>query len=299
MRRKYSLPFKTLLGAEVSLSAWHYSYDGIDWMVADQEEGVPGWDYQSPLQFRREGWIDTDLACAACDLPPGSELELTITASSPASRFRKVMFRRRLDPGRVELAPVLVFASEHLAETVRLETEVLLIRAAGVASDFSASLPASRLHTEVVTFSVEGNLSRMPVEVVPFASGLPWLRAPEAPWYVECGSGDLHAPVMRELRVFMNSDRQAYVERCQQGDAELVGLLAADVAIHVLTFALKDESFTSGSEAYDEGTLGEAAARLLNICFSQAEREEVARMSKENPGRFMAVIRSVMAGGHG
>jgi hypothetical protein len=180
---------------------------------------------------------------------------------------------------------------------VRLETEIVLAGHPAPVGEFAPTQPGSRLFTEVSVFAIEGTRSRMPTEMASFASQLPWLNAPNAPWFVYCGVGDLHAPVMRELRVYLNADQPRYAEPATKADPLLVGLINADVAASVIGIALEDDEFVGGGSDYAEESLGQVAARLLGLCFPFSQRSEVAQIARESPARFVAVIRSALVSG--
>lgn len=65
----------------------------------------------------------------------------------------------------------------------------------------------------------------MPLEIASFVRQLPWLNGPHAPWHVDCGSQDLHLPVMHDLRVYLNADAPSFLEGITQGNPTLHALL--------------------------------------------------------------------------
>jgi hypothetical protein len=155
------------------------------------------------------------------------------------------------------------------------------------------------LFTDVSVIDLEGKRSRMPLELTSFSRQLVWLDAPRGPWYVDCGSGDLHAPVMRNLRVFLNSDQPAFATSAQRGDETTLTLLRTDIAQQLLDTALEDESFRAGAEDYPEGSLGEAALRALRLCFRDMKPTDVLNLAFRNRSKFHAMIASRFNHGDG
>lgn len=292
MARRYSLPFKTLIGTEIEILPWHYRTGGDDWIRIEHEGAIPSWDYLTNLEFSRDLRIDGDKARTACGLGLDAELDLVVTLISQSSRFRSVVYRGEVANGSSTQAISFKAPSDALAESVRLETEVILATRQESSDEFAPSMAGSRLFSEFAVFAIEGTRSRMPIEIAAFGSQLAWLNAPMAPWFVSFGSGDLHAPVMRDLRVFLNSDQPAYAVPAQNADPLLVGLISSDVAASLIGSALDDADFVSGSTDYGEESIGQAAAHLLGICFPSLARQDVAQLARENPARFMAAIRS-------
>lgn len=290
MPRRYSLPFKTALSSEIVLGAWHYRVGSGDWLRA--EGGVAGWDYLAQLEFRREISIDAPSARRACEVEPRVPLELIVTAHSAAARFRAVVFRAPLTERPWSGFAEFPVESTHLAEQLRLDTEIILAKARGDARPFTARYTGSRLFTDSSSIDIEGRRGRMPLELTSFAQQLIWLDAPRAPWYVDCGSGDLHAPIMRDLRVFLNSDQPAFTASAQRGDETTLTLLRADIARQLLETALEDEAFRTGAEDYPEGSLGEAALNVLRLCFRDMKPTDVLTLARRNGGKFQGMIAS-------
>jgi hypothetical protein len=288
MSKRYSLPFKTVIGAEIVLESWHYRIDAGEWLRADS--GVAGWDYLTQLEFYREMKLDGVRVRSVCDLEPTTPLELIVTAHCPAARFRRVAYREAIPGESWERSITFAMPSQEIAEGLRLETEIILMRARPTAARFSARYLGSRLFSESVQIDLEGVQSRMPLEYARFSQQLPWLDAPMAPWYVDCGTGELHAPVMRDLRVFLNSDQPAFVSAAQHGDIHIIALLKAEIARQLLQTALADDEFLSGNTDYEEGTLGQAAIRVLRLCFRDRKPAEVLNIARQNANRFQAML---------
>jgi len=290
MARRFSLPFKTVVGNEVAPGPWHYRIAEGDWLRADSS--IPGWDYLTALELHREISIDTHRVKVTCGLGEEAELSLAVTLSAPIARFRRVMITQPLTSERnVETVEFRV-PSANVAGRLLVETEILLRRNPRSSERFAARLPGSRLFSECCTLDLEGSGSRMPMEIARFSTQLPALNAPKAPWHIECGSGDLHLPVMHELRVYLNRDCQLVLEAILKGDRNLQYLLKGEIARRLLETALSDDSFLNGHTDFEDGSLGQAASRVLRMCFPNAKPQEVCALAVRQPGQFEAMIRS-------
>jgi hypothetical protein len=291
MKRRYSLPFKTAVGQEVTLEPWHYRINDGDWLLA--ESNIPGWDYLAPLHFRRDVAIDASALRRACSLNADARIQLVVTVHSPVARFRRVLARDNI-PSSGSSRTALSFAvpSTEIATSLRLETEIVLTTSAVQPERFAARFAGSRLYEESVTVNIEGAASRMPIEEASFSRDLPWLNAPRAPWHVDCGSRDLHSAVMHDLRVFLNSDVPAFIGALGAAEPHVHGLLRADIAKRILEMAFEEESFLAGQTDFSEGSMGQVALRLLRLCFGSLPARDASELLHRQPGKFDALIRS-------
>jgi hypothetical protein len=297
MARRFSLPFKTVLGSEVEPASWHYRTGNGEWLRV--AESIPGWDYLSMLELHRDIAIDASRVKTVCDLSGDADLILSVTLSSPIARFRRVMACVEVPREKNVITVEFTVPSADLAGRLVLDTEVLL--ASGKPSSnkrFAAQHSGSRLYSEACTVYLEGSGSRMPMEVASFSRELPWLGAPKAPWHVQCGSEDLHLPIMQELRVFLNSDTPLPLDSLLKDDQNLHDLLKAEVAKRLLEVAFADTSFVQGENDFGEGSIGQAASRLMRVCFPHQTRSEAFALASRHPARFEAIVRSRFTSNH-
>ncbi len=291
--RRFSLPFRDMTGSEISLGAWHFRSDSGDLVLAG--ESIAGWDYLKPIELHREIDIDGHKVADTCDLPEDATFALTVTAHSPSARYRRLAFRSA-DLHRKPTKVAVRFALDGtlLSRDLRLETEVLLCAPGKSKAPFVATLPGSRLFSEVSHIDLEGNGSRMPIEIADLASQIPGLSAPHAAWHVLVETTDLHSPTMRALRVFLNSRHTTAIESAQTGDTLFLSLLGADVARRLLSVALQDEDFLTNPDDFGDGSIGEASRRLLRLCFPGQSPKNVAAVAAATPARFESAIQSCM-----
>jgi hypothetical protein len=181
-----------------------------------------------------------------------------------------------------------------LSDNLTVATELLLVKSPIERQRFIAHLAGSRLFTEEASIRIEGTGSRMPVELVSFKSRMPWLSASRAPWHIECSDADLGAPVMRELRVFVNADEPSFAEPAIHGDPIVISVLGANVAIRLLRIALRDEAFVRSEEVYVQGSIADAAKSLAALCFPIHSLVEIASLAEDRPAQFESMIYSAL-----
>lgn len=293
MPRSFALPFRTALQTDLTLGDWHVEREpGLPVRIG---RSIPGWDYLMNLKLQREIHLEYSRVLSACGLDEKSKIVLVVTAHSPPSRYRAVCYRSALlsVESKTESVKCQIDSSK-LAGELSLYTELVLVKGSGTRKPFLAHLAGSRLYTETINFELEGSSSRMPVELTKFSEQLAWLGAPRAPWYISCGTADLHAPVMQVLRVYLNSEEPAFADIARRADPTLVSLLGADTARQILRSALNDDDFLAGSRDYDEGTLGEVAVRLLLVCFGTLRAADAKALSERDGSKFDAAIQSSM-----
>ena len=245
-----------------------------------------------PLEFRREVAVDTLPARQACALTHDAPLALVVTVHSTAARFRRVLARQVLSERGIVDPRSFEVPSAEIAGRLRLDTEIVLTSGAAMRERFVAHLAGSRLFGETVTIEIEGAGSRMPMEVASFTGQLAWLNAPRAPWHVDCGSRDLHFPVMHDLRVYLNADAPVYLESLTRGEPTLHALLKADIAKRMLESAFEDSDFLQGISDFGEGTMGQVAVRILRLCFGEMTPKDAQVLAERDPGKYDAMIRS-------
>jgi hypothetical protein len=85
----------------------------------------------------------------------------------------------------------------------------------------------------------------------------------------------------------------------RDGDVRVLSLLKADVARRLLTVALQDEEFVLDPDIFAEGSTGEAARRLLRLCFKDLSPQMVQTFASSEPARFESLIQSAMNLGNG
>src|ERR1700733_3583936 len=242
MSRRFALPFRTALASDVELGAWHYELEpGVPIRV---EGAIRGWDYLMNLRLLCEVIVHSQRLRATCGLAADSEIRVVVTVHSPQARYRAAHYRSNpLIADHAAESILCEIPGTNLAGDILIDTEVILTKSPGTRKPFLAYLPGSRLFTDRVVVELEGSSSRMPMEVAKFSEQLGWLAAPRAPWYVSCEVADLHAPVMKALRVYLNSEEPAFAEAARRADPFVVTLLGADVTRRILLAALNDHEF--------------------------------------------------------
>jgi hypothetical protein len=297
--RRFSLPFKTAVGHEVTLGAWHVRMDaGADYLLMG--DAIAGWDYRAHLQFHRFMTVDREKLNATCELPAGADVAAVVIARSPAARFRKAVWSSAVGAyGVSEHSVEFELDGALLSQEVVLDTELILSGAVTGSSPFVAKRPGSRLHQEQARVVIEGSASRLPVEISDLSVNVPGLNAPCARWFIQLEDADLHAPVMGKLRVLLNAAMTTTVELARAGDPLTLSLLAADTARRLLGAALRDDEFLGDPRGFNEGSIGDAASNLLALCFPGESAAAVQTLMTSDPGRFEATIQSCVKVGDG
>jgi hypothetical protein len=176
-----------------------------------------------------------------------------------------------------------------LAESVRLETYVVLQRGGKDSAVLAARRPGSILWRDTTTLVLEGRATRFPTELCDFDEH-GWLPT-EAGWYLDWDPVDLHRTAMGGVRLLVNS-RHTHVRRAIEGNHPDGSARAIRAAIHhdvgrvLITGCLTSDEFVANPRAFDEGSIGQAVHRLLVALFDGETVKSLATRFRTEPWRF-------------
>jgi len=286
-----ALPYRTATWDSMKLGAWHFR--GADGMFVRLETAIGGWDYDLDLALTRTFQLDAARLRDECGLSHDAVLQVCVVVSSQSARYRSCVWRSRAMAEQAADGTIeFVVSGTMLAETISLTTEVVLLASDKIADPFVAHLPGSRLLSDEVTTQLEGTGSRFPVESVDFDVSLSYLRAPHALWYLSWSRGDLAAPAMRDVRLYLNSRHKALLAAATNGDAHLVAMLSVDVARQLIAGALDSDEFMLDPASFPDGSTGDVARRLIQACFPHRTLREIQSMRAASPAKFEALVQS-------
>lgn len=280
MRRKnmarsdVAFPFRVSAFTEGELESWHWcNTEGVPVAV---DSSLPGWDYFASLRFQRHCNIDLDRVRDECGLDSTTPLQLAIIWSCRRTMTRQVEWISDVSPGSRLSARIEVTLPSHcLAESITMETVLHLHESAEVVSPAIPHRRGTPLCQESVEILLEGAGSRFPVEIVPFASSLARINAADASWYLDFIERDLSAPVMRAIRVYLNSDHDNVVDRLNSGDIEMQRALSAAIVSEIVQFAVQDQEFALDPDAFPPESLGEWAQGLVRSSFPDLDVDDL------------------------
>ncbi len=247
------------------------------------------WDPGQDLVLRRTLNVDVARAERSCGLGPGGEIAVCVSWRSPGSGQRGCAFRRTLPPGGTAACGIEArIPGSELGGSVSIITRVVLAARGTGGDSLAAGRSGAILWEETVPLLLEGIGSRFPIEVVDFGS---MSFPPTAAWRLYWQRGNLNAQAMGCFRLLINKRHRRMAAAASRSvpDAEARAIWSAvnvGVAREIIAAALNDEAFTSSDEAFDEGSVGEVAATLLDRAFPGETRQAVRERMQGNPDLF-------------
>jgi hypothetical protein len=289
----------------VVLPHW-WTVDGADpgiWEVIahgvahDAHGDLPGWDYQTPLDFVCSVSVDLDVVRADCGLGPGAEVRLAaswhssttnrraVGASVPVPASGEHRLHMRVDPtevgGHLRINRLLVLGGDADGG------EAGAARRAGSVLWYEPNELATIVH-------LEGEVARFPTEAVDF-SGLP-IGEPDAAWWLDAHLDDLDASPLHALRLYVNADHPT-MERFLGGEeSELTdaarSVLLWDVARTLIDAALDDDRFVAGVPPFAPDSIGATLTDLFDRFLPDSDPASLRRLRATDPGRYAYTVQA-------
>lgn len=262
---------------------------------------LPGWDYESMIQFERVVRVDVLSAAKDSGLDPAVPLALHVRYWATGSLIRRSAVLERLVPdtttGWSQAHLVALVDGRDLAGDLVLETTLVRVDEAE-SRGFTARRSGSVLWNDAQQLSLEGSGGLLPLAPVRFVEqALP----PAAAWYVSLDGSDWSAPAMGNLLVLLNVDNPAVADALDPTNAvaaELWDVLMVDVVCDLVGRALEDEQYAPTSSGSDEISTGDLVTNLIRSFLSlsgEAVDDAVARLRDErqrDPSRVRALAQS-------
>lgn len=270
MTRVIGVPFRRIPTDAVVCDAWQ-SHVGGDAGPLGAE--LPHWDYNVDLRVVRSIIIHEADVRVHCRLDDQAALAAVVVWRSTGStvRGRGSVVPLGSSSGPREFTVSADIPGSLLAVDVRISTQIVLA-CRGTSKDIlAAKYPGSVLWDDTVQVTLEGSSSRFPMEVVDFST-TSWAPYGGAGWYLSWNSEELHEPLLRNVRLFVNSAHVAVVEAVQAAhptpDQRAVrSVIYYDVGRQLLRGALENDDFIEDADAFAEGSTGKAVLRLLRVLF--------------------------------
>ncbi len=292
-RRNVAFPFLTIPEELVAASPWRVALDGKDFQ--DAPRFLRGWDYNSTIRVEREIHLVPGKVFEALRL---SHPFLKLVARWGTGEGNKPTFIHPFQdqpiPGIV-LNDVQTFSisgsipARDLAGKLFLEVFIILrVAPLNPETPLAPSDKGDVLWHDAHVISLEGGGNRFPVS----SSSLP-THLQGAFWYLDLDPEAIEEPFLSAVRLYLNSDREDFLQRIEQGDPLLEQAMMADVVTQLVTTALNDEARLQDiMEIDDESTLGYQMRRWIIEVF---ETPEVALNEfRSNPGSFHARINAAL-----
>lgn len=295
MKRGVAFPFLTLGDGSLRAGNWQIFLDGQG--PLDSQDHIADWDYASGLRVYRSIEVDLQSASEALSIPPEC-LELTLIvsiATGPGGipRIVESLFYpvSGVAEGRIEIDHSV--DSAMLSRRLKLITEIVLGSAPERHSQLSPTLPGSRLWKDDADLRLEGQEPRFPMEVISFGEHFRDRAEAGSLWYLQWNPADLQSDFRGAVRLYLNADRQEFVDRIYDNDRAALQLLVAGVVSLMVERTLADPDL---EDIILEGISGSVAwhtRNWLSLAFPGMKMDQVRSILEQRPGQFHAAIQGL------
>ncbi|MFK7891601.1 MAG: hypothetical protein AB8B63_12375 [Granulosicoccus sp.] len=179
------------------------------------------------------------------------------------------------------------FSSEALAGELWLLCDIVLADRPVGAGTLSPIRPGTRLWSDSHRIALEPDVRRFPTEVVHFSSLFPGRNWVHAPWFLHWSGSDPAQDVASAIRLYINADREDWLERIQSLDPLVLQTMMADVMSQVIQQV--------GLEVMDDDegvatSIGRQAIYWRELSFGPQTTDELRVLLDRRPGEFQAAI---------
>lgn len=267
MKRVQRRPYLTPRDDRITVEQWTQQVDGH---LIQLEQRLPGWDPGSDIYVRSEVSVDVEGIYRDCRLEGNAELRLVLLWESPGTKLRgsgsKTDFSHATD--RMTALLTAHIDGKLLADRLHLYVKLLFVNPG---STHHGLLPrvAGSILLDLPPYEVqlEGDGARFPIEIIDFRSAsLPH----NAGWFLSWEPDDLEQPLLRDVRLYINSQHSQIVSAIRDMRPEANNIreaLRLDVAQTLVRGVLDNEDFSQNPDRYASGTIGAAVRAMVRLYF--------------------------------
>lgn len=286
-----AFPFLTLDDEHVESSAWCLLEE--DGTMSGLEEYLAGWDYARDLRISRrvglaDGVVGSVLGLA--NESPDLELIVRLGTGPGTMQRRSWTIERALLRSGSQLLVDHVVSGSNLSQRLRLETSIVLPRKTAGTSRFAPWREGSLLWRDEIDVRLEGNSSRFPMEIVSFAERFAGRSESRSLWHLHWKPGHLHRDFGGTVRLFLNHDREDFIERFVGSDPMTLQTTLADVITQVLEHALRDEDLEEILFESEPTSVAGHIATWLELAFPGQDPASIRNLLRNSPGHFHSSI---------
>jgi hypothetical protein len=162
----------------------------------------------------------------------------------------------------------------------------------------AARYPGSILWEDRVRVALEGTSSRFPTEVVNFNTAS-WAPYGGAGWFLSWNRDELREPLLRNVRLFVNSTHTGIVAAVQAAlptpeQAMIRSAIYYDVGRQLIRGALENVEFVEDSHAYPNGSTGKAILSMINLLFPADTPASLRSTMRTRPEYFDSVLQGLL-----
>jgi hypothetical protein len=297
MSGRVALPFLTLGPEAISATPWLIGFD--DAPPEPAQDHLKDWDYAAAVTVRRT--LEVNLAAAALALEiPEHDLSIALvlalgTGSARLPRDVRLYGPWPIDVAQSQLTIEKTVPGSLLSGALHLETVVMLSASPARRRQLSPWRIGARLWADALKVRLEGEESRFPLEVASFSRIFSGSPMQSALWHLDWRPGDWAKEFNGAVRLLINADNPAFVERVLAEDTATLQALLGDVMIQIVEQALADKEIVASLGSMEAETLGGQAASWIELAWPGQTPEYTRGLMLSHPGRVRSALQSAAA----
>ena len=291
---KIAYPFFTLGTDAVEATVWEFIEP--DGTRVPLQKYLEDWDYLKDLRVQRTIRLNRDIASIQLGIKK-SELDLRVivrigTGPGNLPRAWIKSFEAQPNGADAEYAIDEVIPGNSVSNRVRLETSIVSAAAPEHADELAPQLEAAKVWGHEIDVLLEGTEPRFPMEAISFQKMFPGRPHASALWYLHWSPGAVHRDFGGAVRLYLNTDRQDFIERVIEGDPMLLQPMMAGVIVQITSSTLLLSDVEQLLEQSEDGSIGGYVKRWLALAFPDESVPSLQSKMKFRPGDFNAGILS-------
>lgn len=285
-------PFLTLGQEAIDSTVWeHVREDGKTEPLSTFMED---WDYLQDIRVSRTVTVNQKIAALQLGIPPKYlDLKLFLTVRTGSGSVP----RRILETVHVKSSNVSsVYIVNHrvsgtdLSSRLKLDLVLMLNSEPEQHDVLSPKKVSAKVWSNEFNCILEGEEPRFPMETVSFKSLFAGRAEAMAPWYLHWSPGAVDRDFSSAVRLYINSDLQAFHERLLDGDPLVLQSLMGSVMGQVIINTIGMPDIEEMLDCAEDGTIGSYVKRWLALAFPEDTVELIRKKLKYRPGDFHASL---------
>lgn len=295
MNQSIAMPHLTLSSKNIEAEAWKVGHEG---RVFTNPERLDGWDYSSAVRVRRHVCVDMEAAAVQLEIPL-EELRLAAALSVGSGRGTVARLKSHprvfpIDPsGALEIDEAL--ESEWLSARISVDFCIVLRKRPSLHGPMSPTWAGTMLWRDYFDLAVEPLEPRFPMEAISFKRRFAGTSKARSLWFLHWLDYDALRDLRGALRLYVNQDNKAFIERLQGLDSLTLQTLMSDVVQQVCERVLREPDLDALAVAALESpaSIAGQAVSWLGLAFPGESLVQVATILEERGNEFASVMQAV------
>lgn len=291
---RIAYPFLTLGADSVETSVWETMEP--DGRLLPLQKYVEDWDYLRPLRLRKTLRINREIAAVHLGIPE-DELDLRVflrvgtgPGSMPRAWIRSATIHPQDAEGCFEIDEFL--EGHELSGRLRLETSILSFGQSRGGTSLSPTVQAAKVWSHDYDVLLEGTEPRFPMETVSFEKTFAGRPHVSSLWYLHWSPGGVQRDFAGAVRLYVNADREDFVERLTDGDPLILQTVMADVMTQLISGVIAMEDAQDLVDNAEEGSVTNYVGNWMRLAFPSESVAEIRSKLERRPSDFYAGIQA-------